>query len=71
MDKHPLPSEIQGSENVQVIRLFAICGMSSIGKTDLIVEYAHSRTSKFGAIFWIEGGGVSQLASDLAGLQLS
>lgn len=45
-------------------RLFAICGMGGIGKTDLAVQYAHSRRDKFGAIFWLEAGGVSQLASD-------
>jgi hypothetical protein len=64
MDKHLLPSETPNSGNVQNTRLFALCGMGGIGKTDLAVEYAHSRRSKFGAIFWLEAGGVSQLASD-------
>jgi hypothetical protein len=38
--------------------------MGGIGKTDLAVEYAHARKSKFGAVFWLEAGGISQLASD-------
>ncbi|KAM7205136.1 tetratricopeptide repeat domain containing protein [Naviculisporaceae sp. PSN 640] len=44
--------------------LFAICGMGGIGKTDIAVQYAHTRRDKFAAIFWLEAGGVSQLASD-------
>ncbi|RHZ68077.1 hypothetical protein CDV55_107889 [Aspergillus turcosus] len=61
MDKQLLPQE---SDSERGTRLYAICGMGGIGKTDLAVEYAHSRRSKFGAIFWLEAGGVSQLASD-------
>lgn len=45
-------------------RFFALCGMGGIGKTDLAVQYAHSRRNKFSAVFWLEAGGVSQLASD-------
>ncbi|KAK0712747.1 hypothetical protein B0T26DRAFT_752943 [Lasiosphaeria miniovina] len=38
--------------------------MGDIWKADLAVEYAHSRRGNFDAIFWLEAGGVSQLASD-------
>ena len=64
MDKHLLPSETPNSGNVQSTRLFAPCGMGGIGKTDFAVEYARVRKSKFGAVFWLEAGGISQLASD-------
>lgn len=64
MDKHLLPRKMPGSRDVQSTRLFALCGMGGIGKTDLAVEYACSRKTKFGAIFWLEAGGVSQLTSD-------
>lgn len=64
MDEHLLPREMPDSGNVQSTRLFAICGMGGIGKTDLAVEYAFSRSKRFGAVFWLEAGGVSQLASD-------
>jgi hypothetical protein len=50
-----------GNQNT---RYFAACGMGGIGKTDLAVEYAHSRRQKFQAVFWLEAGGVSQLATD-------
>lgn len=64
MDEHLLPRGTQDWGNAQSTRLFALCGMGGIGKTDLAVEYAHSRRDKFAAIFWLEAGGVSQLASD-------
>ncbi|KAK8139282.1 hypothetical protein PG984_002662 [Apiospora sp. TS-2023a] len=64
IDKHLLPRTLPESGNAQSSRLFAICGMGGIGKTDLAVEYALSRMNKFGAVFWLEAGGVSQLASD-------
>ncbi|KAF2120075.1 tetratricopeptide repeat domain-containing protein [Lophiotrema nucula] len=64
MDKYLLPSGKLGSSNMQGTRLFALCGMGGIGKTDLAVEYAHYRRDKFAAIFWLEAGGVSQLVSD-------
>ena len=64
MDKQLLPRETQGLVNVQDIRLFALCGMGGIGKTDLAAEYAYSRRHRYGAIFWLEAAGVSQLASD-------
>ncbi len=38
--------------------------MGGIGKTDLAVQYAHARRNQYAAIFWLEAGGVSQLASD-------
>lgn len=37
--------------------------MGGIGKTDLAIQYAYSRRSEFSAIFWLEAGGTSQLAS--------
>ena len=38
--------------------------MGGIGKTDVAVQYAHSRRSKFGAVFWLDSGGISQLTVD-------
>ncbi|KAI1411461.1 tetratricopeptide repeat domain-containing protein [Hypoxylon sp. FL1857] len=64
MDKHLLPRKVPSSGATQSTRLFALCGMGGIGKTDLAVEYAFSRRDHFQAIFWLEAGGVSQLASD-------
>lgn len=64
IDEYLLPRESDDSRNIQNTRLFGLCGMGGIGKTDLAVQYAFSRRSKFGAVFWLEAGGVSQLASD-------
>lgn len=64
MDRQLLPRQTPDPQDIQTTRLFALCGMGGIGKTDLAVEYAFSRRSKFGAVFWLEPGGVSQLASD-------
>ena len=64
MDDYLLPRVSTDPRNVENTRLFGLCGMGGIGKTDLAVEYAFSRRSKFGAVFWLEAGGVSQLASD-------
>ena len=64
MDEHLLPRAMHELVDVQSTRLFALCGMGGIGKTDLAIEYAFSRRSKFGAVFWLEAGGISQLASD-------
>ncbi|RDW93966.1 uncharacterized protein DSM5745_01288 [Aspergillus mulundensis] len=60
MDSHLLPVE---SEKRHQPRLYAVCGMGGVGKSELVREYAHSRRSKFGAVFWIDADRVSQLAS--------
>lgn len=64
MDEHLIAHKTRTSGDVQGTGLFALCGMGGIGKTDLAVEYAWSRRKSFGAVFWLEAGGVSQLASD-------
>lgn len=66
IDQHLLPRKMPDTDNMQSTRLFALCGMGGIGKTDLAVEYAYSRRRHFGAIFWLEAGVISQLASDFA-----
>jgi hypothetical protein len=63
MDKALLPNQQLEKLDVNV---FAICGMGGIGKTDLAVEYAYSRRKHFGAVFWLDAGGVSLIAADFA-----
>lgn len=62
IDDYLLP-RVANDDNVST-RSFALCGMGGIGKTSLAIEYAFSRRCKFGAVFWIEAAGVSQLATD-------
>ncbi|KAM0430140.1 hypothetical protein ACHAPT_006148 [Fusarium lateritium] len=68
MDRYLLPRDIPESGSIQSTQSFALCGMGGVGKTSLAVEYAFSRATKFGAVVWIEAGGVSQLATDFARL---
>jgi NB-ARC domain len=72
IDDHLLPQKViqtsGGLEVEQTPRHFAICGMGGIGKTDLAVEYAYARRNVFGAVFWLEAGGTSQLASDFGSI---
>jgi hypothetical protein len=63
MDTYLLPHEISPADMTS-IRSFAICGTSGIGKTELAVEYAHSRRHQFGAVFWLHAGNAAQLMSD-------
>ncbi|TPX18956.1 uncharacterized protein E0L32_011349 [Thyridium curvatum] len=65
MDRYLLPS-VSDSKGLHNTRLFALCGMGGIGKTDVAIQYAHSRRSKFGAVFWLDSGGISQLTVDFA-----
>ncbi len=58
IDEYLLPRESQDLRNIQNTRLFGLCGMGGIGKTDLAVQYAFLRRSEFGAVFWLAAGGV-------------
>lgn len=64
IDKYLLPKAASDSDIVRNPRTFALCGMGGLVKTDIAIHYAYSRRREFGAVFWLEAGGVSQLASD-------
>ncbi|CAK7229743.1 hypothetical protein SCUCBS95973_007331 [Sporothrix curviconia] len=65
MDRHLLQRRSSpGTAAPAGVSLFALCGMGGLGKTDLAVEYAHTRRAQFDAVFWLEAGGQAQLASD-------
>lgn len=61
LDEHLLPRK---PDNMYRAHMLALCGMGGIGKTDIAVEYAYLQKQRSGAVFWLEAGGVSQLASD-------
>ncbi|KAG8626287.1 hypothetical protein KVT40_005232 [Elsinoe batatas] len=46
------------------VRCFALTGMGGIGKTDLALEFVHTRTLCFDAIFWLDAGETTQLSAD-------
>lgn len=64
IDKYLLPSDTETADMAHQMRLFALCGMGGIGKTDLAVEYAFTRRSRFAAILWLDAGSPAQLAAD-------
>lgn len=64
MDEYLLSSASGTEQLSHEPRIYAVCGMGGIGKTDLAVQYALLRKDRFDAIFWLEAGGVSQLASN-------
>ncbi|RSL62727.1 hypothetical protein CEP53_004673 [Fusarium sp. AF-6] len=77
IDDHLLPENInpdkgQGSDSSSQdgsdLRSFAICGLGGIGKTELAVQYAHTRKKYFEAIFWLGADDSKILASSFANL---
>ncbi len=51
MDEYLLPRKSPDSQNIKNTCLFGLCSMGGIRKTDLVVQYAFLRRSKFGAVF--------------------
>jgi hypothetical protein len=65
MDKALLPtSSTTTDEIVMTPRYYSLCGMGGLGKTELAIEYVYTRRPKFGAVFWVDSGSDSQLATD-------
>lgn len=50
------PSELSSS-----LRGFILCGMGGLGKSEIAIEYMHSRRSNFEAIFWVNSASVQKL----------
>ncbi|EGX95344.1 NB-ARC and TPR domain protein [Cordyceps militaris CM01] len=48
------------------VRSFALCGMGGIGKTEIAVEYAYARQSKYDAIFFVTADGKTILSEQFA-----
>ncbi|KAK7420402.1 hypothetical protein QQX98_002825 [Neonectria punicea] len=57
MDKILLPQDkttkMTPSGSPQGIRYFALCGLGGVGKSQIALEFVHSRKTKFDAVFWI------------------
>ncbi|RMJ08484.1 hypothetical protein CDV36_011905 [Fusarium kuroshium] len=77
IDQHLLPTNFNpdkeqdsdsSSEHSSDLRSFAICGLGGIGKTELAVQYAHTRKRYFEAIFWLGADDSKILASSFANL---
>ena len=75
LDKALLPPSEHDDSRDAGLRSFAICGVGGLGKTQIALEYAFSRKSKFDAIFFVQAHGSSNIAESfsriLTKLQLS
>ena len=67
LDSGLLPSQdrLVSSES-QAPRHVTLCGMPGLGKTELALEFAHSRQDKFDAVFWVHADTASKLELDFA-----
>lgn len=43
------------------LKAFAICGMGGLGKSEIAVEYIHTRKAKYDAIFWVNSASIQKL----------
>ncbi|KAF2110706.1 hypothetical protein BDV96DRAFT_667086 [Lophiotrema nucula] len=67
IDEVCLPGSFRiSSSDVQELKVFALCAMGGLGKTEIAIEYAYSRRSQFDAIFWIRADEKSKLEEDLS-----
>ncbi|XDG08250.1 hypothetical protein ABKA04_007865 [Annulohypoxylon sp. FPYF3050] len=67
LDKCLLPSQdLVVSAQPDRIRVGLLCGMGGLGKTEVAIEYIHSRRGLFDAVFWIRAEDSSKLESDIA-----
>lgn len=67
IDAHLLPRNMRNVTFAEAsLRSYALCGMGGIGKTQIAVEYAYSRRSKFDAIFFLTADGKTVLAEEFA-----
>ncbi|KAJ4251080.1 hypothetical protein NW762_011731 [Fusarium torreyae] len=62
------PRIYQNADFTLDLRSFAICGLGGIGKTELAIQYAHTRKDHFEAIFWLKADDRKVLASDFANI---
>ncbi|KIW74479.1 hypothetical protein Z517_12419 [Fonsecaea pedrosoi CBS 271.37] len=72
LDSLLLPSQdrLVSSES-QASRHVTLCGMAGLGKTELALEFAHSRQERFDAVFWIHADTVNKLERDFADIAVN
>lgn len=58
LDEHLLPKHDQAPE----LQKFALYGLGGIGKTQIAVEYAISRSEKFDVVFWVTADSEEKIA---------
>lgn len=74
LDEALLPTEekLISSEVVALgLKQFVVCGLGGVGKTEVALEFAYSRKSRFDAIFLVAADEPSKLASGFCQIALS
>ncbi|KAL8792441.1 MAG: hypothetical protein Q9195_004974 [Heterodermia aff. obscurata] len=66
LDEALLPLAKPDESSAERLRSFAICGVGGLGKTQIALEYAFSRESKFDAIFFICADSHSKIAESFS-----
>ena len=67
IDEHLLPSvNIDTPNDARTLRSFGICGMGGLGKTEIAVQYIHTRRKHFDAIFWLSADDKNSLGAKFA-----
>lgn len=67
LDDQLLPSQPSpGRTKTDEPKYFALCGMPGVGKTELALEFVHTRKYRFDAVFWIRADDKELLEFDLA-----
>ncbi|KAM3423793.1 hypothetical protein BST61_g1197 [Cercospora zeina] len=68
LDRFLLPGNVSSDSARQ--KYVALCGMPGVGKTEIALEFVHSRRARFDAIFWIRADEKELLEFDLSQIPL-
>lgn len=47
-------------------KVFVICGLGGMGKTQLAIEFARKHHSRYSAVFWLDGSSKDRLKQSLS-----
>jgi hypothetical protein len=64
-------SSLCNREETWVPTVFTLCGLSGVGKTPVAVEYGYEFQKFYAYTFWIRGGTIQSVRSDLVRITLS
>lgn len=67
IDDHLLPENRMSKSLCQTsVRSYALCGMGGVGKTQIAVEYAYTRQSRYDAVFFVTADSKKKLSEEFA-----
>ncbi|KAK3326193.1 hypothetical protein B0H66DRAFT_600329 [Apodospora peruviana] len=76
LDGYLLPSQPEGgsgarSATMDITKSCAICGIGGMGKTQIALEYAHSRRSEFDAIMWVQADARTSISASFGTIAMA